>query len=213
MEYIVDTLKFCFPAGYTVIKYDDNCTSLKEFQSNFQMPCECVQCPSRSCSKKCKDYSNCNHRKNNTGMKAVDVIAYKGNTLNVIESKDYREYSKYHPDDPIPPVEHIAMEVAKKFRDTLFVVWCGSICDSEANVRALFEKCREKDSLKFFFHFESPATPYPSGVYSANKAVSLKNMSDAIKKIMGPMADNVFISDMDFINSGKCSCDWTVKEK
>lgn len=214
MEYKIDSLTFKFPDEYSVIKYDDQSKSLKMFQDKFQMPCECVQCPSHSCSKKCKDYSSCNHQKTKTGMKAVDIIAYKENTLNIIESKDYRKYPEYHTEKPIPPVEHIAMEVAKKFRDTLFCVWCGSVCDSEASsIRTFLENCRTKASITFFFHFESPTIPYRSGLYRADKAVPLQIMSDAIKKIMGPMADKVFISDIDFINSGKSSCDWTVEEK
>ena len=215
MDVDVDTLKFCFPPQYKCVKYD-KCDSFNKLSSAFQMPCECIQCPSQNCKKgKCKDFKNCLRGKTNEGLKGVDLLATDGTVLYLIESKDYRSTAK-------PPTDHIVMEVAKKFRDSLFGVWCGSFCESDVSKLTFFENIRRKKLvLKFYFHFESPSTPYPSGLFRATgsrggvktKTVPLIVMLDKLKQKMGPMGDYVFVGDMDKIRQDPASCEWKVKEK
>lgn len=215
MDVDVDTLKFCFPPQYKCVKYDE-CDSFNKLSSAFQMPCECIQCPSQNCQKgRCKDFNNCHRRKKNEGLKGVDILAADGTVLYLIESKDYRSNVK-------PPVDHIVMEVAKKFRDSLFGVWCGSFCESDNAKQTFFDDIRRKKlAVKFYFHFESPPTPYPSGFFRATgshggvktKTVSLITMLARLKQKMGPMGDCVFVGDMDKMRQDPASFEWKVKEK
>ena len=151
-------------------------------------------------------------------MKGVDLVAYDGKFLNLIESKDYRKNSN-------PPVDHIVWEVVKKFRDTLYGVWCGSICEPSGKIQTFLEHCRKGNlTLQFFFHFESPLTPYPSGFHKSSgaqeiggarktKAVSSVTICEAIKRKMGPMKEYVFVTDMDGMRRNPKLCRWQVEEK
>ena len=215
MDVDVDTLKFCFPPQYELVKYDE-CDSFNKLSSAFQMPCECIRCPSRTCPReKCKKINTCHRHKTNEGLKGVDILATDGTILYLIESKDYRRIDK-------PPTDHIVMEVAKKFRDSLFGVWCGSFCESDASKLIFFDNIRRKKLvLKFYFHFESPSTPYPSGFFRASgsnggvksKTVPLTTVLYRLKQKMGPLGDYVFAGDMDKIRQDPASCEWRVKEK
>lgn len=208
MEILVDSLKFSFPPGYEVIKYDE-CSSYKKFSSAFQLKCECEQCPSHDCQgEACVDFSKCELRQKTVGLKGVDLVAKTSNSLYLIESKDYRKNDN-------PPVDHIIMEVVKKFRDTLFGIWCGSFCEIDHKKMSFFDKSRRtKLDLKFYFHFESPLLPYKSGLFrSSTKAVPTGTVLERLKQKMGPMKDFVFVTDMDKINSTPAPCEWQVKEK
>ena len=130
--------------------------------------------------------------------------------LYIIESKDYRKVSA-------PPVDHIANEVAKKFRDTLFGIWSGSICEEDTENRNFLYLARTKPyNLQFIFHFESPTVPYNSGLYRASisgekKVVSLLQMQEKLDRLLGPMKNYLMVFDI----SSKTEKDypWTVSKR
>ncbi len=209
MKQQVDTLSFAFPTHFHGLKYDDDLASFKQLSASMQFACECVKCPSRHCTKgDCDDFQACNKRRTNEGLKGVDLLVSDTHgTLFLIEAKDYRETVN-------PPMDHIVDEVAKKFRDTLFGIWCGSLCETDGVHKNFLHLARTRPySLAFVFHFESSAAPYRTGLFrhSSNgmtKVVSLTSMKQRLKQKLGPMRDYVMVCDTESRNYP-----WTVSER
>lgn len=200
MKMTVDSLEFSFPKSFQVIKYDDEIESFKQLSSTMQFRCECEKCPSHKCQKDiCDKYSDCTRKREYEGLKGIDLIAIDNNSeiLYLIESKDYRKTTS-------PSVDHIVNEVAKKYRDTLFGIWCGSICERDVKNRNILHLARTKPyGIKFIFHFESPNVPYSSGLFrsvqsdSNKKLVPLKNMERRLREKLQMMKDYVEVCDID----------------
>ena len=217
MKINVDSLDFSFPANFDVIKFDDNILSFKNLSSSMQFPCECFQCPSHNCNHEdCPDFINCDRRKIYEGLKGVDLIAEDkvNNNLYLIESKDYRKF--YESDDAKSgkklPISHIVDEVIKKFRDTLFGIWCGSICDRDPKTQTFLLLARTKQyNIQFIFHFESPPSPYSSGLYKNGKAIPITNMQTLLRNKLSVMQNFVNVYDMDCRST--TNYPWTVTEK
>ena len=208
----VDSLDFLFPTHFMVAKYDDDFTSFKQLSSSMQFECECSLCPSHSCKKKsCPSFQYCNRQRQNEGLKGVDIIALddKQKMLFLIEAKDYRKEHN-------PPVDHIVAEVVKKFRDTLFGIWCGSLCETEKDKNGFLRLTRTKPfSLSFVFHFESPLVPYRTGLHRKSltgdsKVVSLTTLKQRLMQKLGPMKNYVTVCNMETTNN---NCAWTVTER
>ena len=203
----VDSLIFTFEQPEDAIKFDE----LKEFQklsTAFQIECECIQCGSHTCAKKgCRDYDKCARKKKNEGLKGVDILFKTSECLYLIEAKDYRKCVN-------PPTDHIILEVAKKFRDTLFGVWCVGFISADESCKNFLKKIRMEDiGIEFIFHFESPTTPYRSGLHGPkNKIVPLLDIQEKLAQKLVPMKDCLRVVDMDAMAvSTKYS--WTVGEK
>ena len=212
---VVDSLVFSFPKDFQVVKYDE-LESYKRLGSSMQFKCECEKCPSRTCSssgKGCDSQDKCHRRRQNEGLKGVDLVATDTSALYLIEAKDYRKNEK-------PPTSHIVDEVAKKFRDTLFGIWCGSHCEGDKATRQFLHLARTRPhQLAFIFHFESPLTLYPSGFYRKNlseqrgKVVGLTTVCELLRKKLGPMGDYVNVVDMDYLShEGSQQYRWTVRD-
>ena len=204
----VDSLKFTFELPENAKKFDAQKT-FQQLSTAFQLECECVQCGSHSCPKKeCKDYSICKRQKKNEGLKGVDVLYKTSDCLYLIEAKDYRKEST-------PPIDHIILEVAKKFRDTLFGVWCIGFISADESCKDFLKKIRMEDiSIRFVFHFESPVVPYSSGLYgSKRKIVPLLDIQEKLAQKLGPMKDYLHVVDMDAMAIPSTAYSWKVEEK
>jgi len=228
MKINVNSLDFSFPANFDVIKFDDRIESYKNLSSSMQFPCECEKCPSRDCEK-CKQtdwyvYKKCTKYKENEGLKGVDIIAIDlSNNLYLIESKDYSKFNikeekekkeeekKEEEKYKILSINHIADEVAKKFRDTLFAIWCGGICDKNSKNRSILNRIRTQTyKIQFIFHFESPIKkPYKSGLLK--KIIPITNMQDLLRTKLSVMQNYVKVYDMD--SKKLINYPWTVTEK
>lgn len=203
----VDSLDFSYDAkSWTACKFDE-LSFFKKAGIFFQYECECIQCGSHNCQKKtCVHFNICTRKQKQEGLKGVDVLLKNDRDLYLIEMKDYRKTVK-------PPIDHIVSEVAKKFRDSLFVLWCASIAADDPQERRLADEVRRKQlSLTFVFHFESPVPPYASGLFSPQRGVqSLSGVYEKLKRKMQFMLGHVFITDMAHLQSEPNSFPWKVK--
>ena len=204
----VHSLKFTFEQPENAIKFDEQ-KGFQQLSTAFQMECECLQCGSHKCSKKgCSDYDKCTRKKKNEGLKGVDILFKTPEFLYLIEAKDYRKCVN-------PPTDHIILEVAKKFRDTLFGVWCIGFISADESCKDFLKKIRMEDiSIKFVFHFESPVVPYSSGLYgSKRKIVPLLDIQEKLAQKLGPMKDYLHVVDMDAMAIPSTAYSWKVEEK
>lgn len=205
----VDSLEFIYDdaLGFTACKFDE-LSFFKKASSAFQTKCECLKCASSSCPEEaCDDYLKCNKKKTFEGLKGVDVLLQNNNTLFLIEMKDYRKCS-------ILPIDHIVSEVAKKFRDTLYVLWCGSQKDEEDDEKRLADSARRKKlGLSFVFHFESPEPAYASGLFSSRRGViALSSVRDKLAKKLGYMSTHLYVIDMAAMRHSPDLLPWKVEE-
>lgn len=164
----------------------------QKISSCFQLPCECVQCPSHTCKKSgCSDYNSCTRKKSIEGLKAVDLLLNDGNTFYVIEAKDYRQSRSSNS-------PHIANEVAKKFRDTFFVLSCASLCqgissDAQSFINTFFQGGKD---IQFIFQFEPPQNQYQSGLYRKGTVASPKTVRALLEQILGEMKTHLTVTKM-----------------
>ena len=88
------------------------------------------------------------------GLKAVDLIAFHpaDKTLFLIESKDYRKYSRNKKKTP-------AEEFVDKVTDTLAGLVPTMLCSSEITEEVVIirEGVRESEKLRLIYQFEQPA--------------------------------------------------------
>lgn len=131
------------------------------------------------------------------------MIAKNSSAVFLIESKDYRQ-------NPTPPVDHIVNEVAKKFRDTLFGIWSGTLLgQNDDEERFLNGVLNAASQVNFIFHFESPIAPYASGFIRNNKVVPLVNMQQSLEIKLGKLKNYLKVVDID----QPSQCPWTVTTK
>ena len=204
---IVDSFKVSYDNNMKAHKFDDLPT-FKELSGPFQFPCECVKCESHSCKKSaCPSFDKCTRHKKNESLKGVDVVLHDDAELFLIEFKDYRTVE-------IPPVEHIISEVAKKFRDSIYVIWIGSCCASNSDDQVFFDKIRRKQlSLSFIFHFESANPRYTSGLYAGNHVLAHSLIEKKLQSMLGPMKNFLRVINIETINNNSTSFKWKVEEK
>jgi len=129
------------------------------------------------------------------------------NNLEEKKEEEKKEEEKYK----ILSINHIADEVAKKFRDTLFAIWCGGICDKNSKNRSILNRIRTQTyKIQFIFHFESPIKkPYKSGLLK--KIIPITNMQDLLRTKLSVMQNYVKVYDMD--SKKLINYPWTVTEK
>ena len=202
----VDSLEFLFPDGCQAWKYDEF-LFFKRLSNAFQFRCECEQCPSRECRKvNCPDFGSCSRRKTYDGLKGIDLILQQAHALILIEVKDYRKQTN-------PPLEHIADEVAKKFRDTLFGLWTGSIfSDLDEERNRLHAWRAASQDIRLIFHFESPRVPYSSGLYPQGQLVPLELMTRMLKRRLGPWGSKLEVVNAETLRAHRAHFGWSVLE-
>jgi len=197
MQMLVDkSLVFNFPRSFFVLKWDDSFTHMS-LSNHWQFPCECAACPSHQCTPKrrnagCSVSGVCRaHVKD--GLKSVDLVAeggVSGNELYLIEVKDFTSLPNEVAKNFNLCLAHYSMTVAKKFRDTLFSLWCGSLLkpSSESVSEQTFaRRCRTKSgNMALVFHFESPLVGYKTGLFKGKKAVSLDLVRQRLFSYTGP---------------------------
>ena len=171
------------------------------------MECECINCASHKCPKElCNSFQCCTRKRAKEGMKGVDILLQKGDDLYLIEMKDYRK-------NPSPPTDHIASEVAKKFRDSLFVLWCAGIAAEKEDEKRLADSVRRRPlNLHFVFHYESPMPAYATGLFSPKSGVlSLSTVSQKLKEKMSFMKEHLRIMNNDALKNNP-DLPWKVKD-
>ncbi len=189
----VDSLDFIIDTNIvsSCLKLDEE-PFYQNMSSCFQLPCECVQCPSHTCKKSgCSDYNICTRKKSKEGLKAVDLLLNAGNTFYVIEAKDYRQSQSSNS-------SHIANEVAKKFRDTFFVLSCASLyqgisSDVQSVINSFFQAGKD---IQFIFQFEPPQTQYQSGLYQNGTVASPQTVLFLLERFFGEMKSHLTITKM-----------------
>lgn len=224
MTVVVDkSLTFDFPSGFEVVKWDDG-EAHERMSQAWQFACACSECPSHTCTKKSRKTSSCPRHSSckvgrREGLKAVDLVCLEGDRLYLVEVKDFNASSKADPPDFTQDhiLSHYVVAVAKKFRDSIFSLFCCSFqrppdaCAETAFSGRLRAAAKE---LVFVFHFESPKVAYKTSLYPSGNAVSLVQMKAALAAYLG--ADLVRwlqVVDCSLLKSDPTRLPWTVRRQ
>ena len=222
MKVTVDkSLTFDFPKEFEVLKWDDGEVH-KRLSRAWQFACLCGEWPSHTCTKKTRKKSSCPRHltckvSRFDGFKAVDLVCRKGGDLYLVEVKDFNPSPKaVAPDfNQDHVLSHYVMSVAKKFRDTVFALFCGSFMSDPA-VRAEAGSARRMrtnvTALRFVFHFESPKAPYKTSLFPSGKVISCATMKEALAGYLGSdLTAWLSVVDCATLQSAPRQLPWTVQ--
>ncbi len=220
------TLDFCFPAeknpdaDHRVVAFD-KLHFYHRLANTWAFECECEKCPSHGCVKNpadCQEAPGCRVVSKN-GLKAVDAVYWSDPNLYLIEVKDFSVVSsvrsvKTSDFSRLRVVRHYRDSVAKKFRDTIFAIWCGGLMNDKRDAgmqRVLQELRRRSKTVLFVFHFESPKVPYKSGFYRKQQAFRCVDMKESLQKVLGEnLAPYLSVIDLNWMSQHKDAFPWSV---
>lgn len=216
---IDQSLDFAFRAGDRLVEWDKGVVH-SQLGCAWQFGCSCAKCPRNSCKPKKRD-SSCVHAATcrahpKDGLQAVDVACLSGGILYLIEVKDFGNPAARKPQNlsDAQTLRHYINSVAKKFRDTVFAIWCGSAVVFNKKGAATADAIRMRRNsrrLKFVFHVELPKVAYASGLYSKGSAVTLVNLKQALDLVMGCELSRILaVVDMKWMSTHPTVFPWTV---
>lgn len=206
------------PSRYVLL---DKSNSYKLLSNAWQFECECMICPTHQCTPKrrkvsCAEKETCKaHPK--TGLRAVDIAWFADRRLYLIEVKDFnRPNAAVQTNFGNPQVLcHYLQSVARKFRDSLFAIWCGGCMASAASgteTEDLSHIRRMADSISFVFHIEVPLVPYKSGFFSNQKVISLSTIRVKLGQYLGAeLVDWLKVVDIDEMKKSSGILPWRTK--
>lgn len=223
---IDDSIDFAFPPSGRDLQPSrcvllDKCNSYKVLSNAWQFECECKNCPTHRCAPKRRDAScaekvTCRAHPR-TGLQAVDVVWFADRRLYLIEVKDFnRPGAMALANFGNPQVlSHYLQSVSRKFRDSLFAIWCGGYMAAGAiGKESLNLSCirRLADSISFVFHIEVPLVSYKSGFFPKQKVISLSTIRSKLGQYLGgELVDWLKVVDIDEMKLSSGILPWQTK--
>ena len=112
-------------------------------------------------------------------------------------------------------LSHYLQSVSRKFRDSLFAIWCGGCMAAGASGRESLDLSyirRLADSISFVFHIEVPQVPYKSGFFPKQKVISLSIIRSKLGQYLGAeLVDWLKVVDIDEMKNSSGLLPWQAK--